>query len=129
MMDVINREDAEPFVAPDGAIIRELAASRNSCARQLSLAEAILPPGEALVEHFHRTSEELYYLLRGTGTVILDGEDRAVGPGDAVVIPTGCRHTLVNDGTEDIVLLACCAPEWRADDQVLLDEDTTAGGP
>ena len=67
-MEVINRNAVAAFVAPDGGIIRELAASRNSSARKQSLAEATIPVGGTVIEHFHKTTEEFYYILERNGT-------------------------------------------------------------
>jgi quercetin dioxygenase-like cupin family protein len=42
--------------------------------------------------HYHRRSTELYYVLDGSGTVILDGEKYAVSKGSLVHIPPGVVH-------------------------------------
>ena len=97
-MDVINRNAVAAFMGPDGAIIRELAASRNSAARKQSLAEATIPVGGTVTEHFHRSTEEFYYILSGTGLMNIEGEEREVGPGDTVIIVPGQRHKIANSG-------------------------------
>jgi mannose-6-phosphate isomerase-like protein (cupin superfamily) len=119
-MEVINRNAVSAFVGPDGGIIRELAASRNSSARKQSLAEATIPVGETVTEHYHKITEEFYYILDGTGLMKIEGEEREVGPGDTVIIVPGQRHKIANNGKIPLVLLACCSPEWTAEDQVLV---------
>ena len=126
-MEVINRNAVEAFVGPDGSIIRELAASRNSSARKQSLAEATIPVGRTVIEHFHKVTEEFYYILSGTGLMKIEDEVREVGPGDTVVILPGQRHKITNNGQTPLVLLACCSPEWTAEDQVLVE--TALGTP
>ena len=120
-MDVINRNAVAGFMGPDGAIIRELAASRNSAARKQSLAEATIPVGGTVTEHFHRSTEEFYYILNGTGLMKIEGEEREVGPGDTVIIVPGQRHKITNNGQIPLVLLACCSPEWTAEDNILVE--------
>lgn len=120
-MEVINRNEVAAFVGPDGGIIRELAASRNSSAQKQSLAEATIPVGGAVVEHFHKTTEEFYYILTGTGLMKIEDDVREVGPGDTVIILPGQRHKITNNGRVPLVLLACCSPEWSAEDQVLVE--------
>lgn len=44
--------------------------------------------------HFHREYDEVYYLLAGTGEIILCGETHALRPGAVVVIPRGVEHSL-----------------------------------
>src|SRR5260221_11168067 len=110
-MEVINRNAVAAFVAPDGGIIRELAGSRNSSGRKQSLAEATIPVGGTVREHFHKTTEEFYYILSGTGLMKIEDEVREVGPEDTIVIVAGQRHKITNNGQTPLVLLACCSPE------------------
>lgn len=42
--------------------------------------------------HYHKRSTELYYVLDGSGTVSLDGEEHAVEKGSLVHIPPGVIH-------------------------------------
>ncbi len=93
-MDVIQRNDTIPFTPADGSQIRELLAYRNSSIRNQSLAEATLMPGRSTQEHYHPKAEEIYYILTGQGRMRLESEERLVGPGDAIAIPTGLRHKI-----------------------------------
>lgn len=43
--------------------------------------------------HYHRRSTELYYVLDGEGTVILDGVEQPVRRGSIVHIPPGVVHS------------------------------------
>jgi quercetin dioxygenase-like cupin family protein len=45
----------------------------------------------------------------------VDGETREVGPGDAILIPPGARHTL-RGGPDGARLLCSCAPPYRHED-------------
>jgi len=115
-MDVINRRDTVPFTTKDGSTIRELLAHRNSSIRRQSLAEARLDVGAATTPHHHAVTEEIYYILDGTAEMTLDGETRTVGPGDAIAIPPGGRHTIRNTGPQELVFLCTCAPGYEHDD-------------
>lgn len=42
--------------------------------------------------HYHKRSTELYYVLEGEGTVLLDGEEHLVHKGSLVHIPPGVVH-------------------------------------
>lgn len=53
-MKVVNRKDIAPFITLDNSIIREILAYRNSELKNLSLAEAIVPPGRETFLHFHK---------------------------------------------------------------------------
>jgi mannose-6-phosphate isomerase-like protein (cupin superfamily) len=118
-MDVVNHRDTTPFTTADGSTIRELLAHRNSAIRQQSLAEARLAPGRATVPHHHAVTEEIYYILTGSADMTLGEETRPVGPGDAIAIPPGMRHTIRNTGTDELVFLCTCAPGYEHADTFL----------
>ncbi|MFZ5828667.1 MAG: cupin domain-containing protein [Planctomycetota bacterium] len=42
--------------------------------------------------HFHKRSTELYYVLEGGGSVVLDGVEHPVSKGSLVHIPPGVVH-------------------------------------
>jgi len=119
-MDVQNLRQAEAFITKDGSEIRELLAHRNSCIRKQSLAEARVSPGAKTAAHFHRLTEEIYYIVEGTGTMMIDREQREVGPGDAIAIPPGMVHQILNSGADPLVFLCCCAPAYEHDDTVMV---------
>ena len=45
--------------------------------------------------HYHKIATELYYVLDGEGSVMLDGEEREVRKGSMVHIPPGVVHGAV----------------------------------
>ena len=119
-MDVKNLREVEAFTTKDGSEIRELLAYRNSAIRNQSLAEARVKPGQRTAAHYHPKTEEIYYILRGSGEMQIDKENLRVGPGDAIAIPPGTVHTILNSGEEELVFLCCCAPGYENDDTVLV---------
>jgi mannose-6-phosphate isomerase-like protein (cupin superfamily) len=119
-MEKVRLEQREPFITADGSSIRELVGIPSGNAAQLSVAEATVPPGGETVEHYHRTTEEVYVFISGEGRMRLGDEQTEVGAGDTVVIPPGMKHKLWNAGPGPLVLLCCCAPPYRDEDTVLL---------
>jgi mannose-6-phosphate isomerase-like protein (cupin superfamily) len=118
-MDIRNINEVAAFTTKDGSEIRELLAYRNSCIRNQSLAEARLAPGTGTTPHSHRETEEIYYILEGVGQMRVDQEVRQVGPGDAIAIPPGTSHLLLNTGNCTLKLLCCCSPPYEHDDTAL----------
>ena len=108
-MDVTSIAGAEPFTTKDGSTIRELQHTEAQ-----SLAEARLEPGRATERHYHARTEEIYFLLEGTGEMELDGERRRVEPGDAVLIPPGTWHQIT--AVDALRFLCCCAPPYSHED-------------
>jgi mannose-6-phosphate isomerase-like protein (cupin superfamily) len=104
-------DSAEPFATKDGSTIREL---HHTPAQ--SLAEATLEPDQATERHYHRRTEEIYLVTKGSGSLEVDGETRRVRPGDAILIPPGAWHTLENNGSSELRILCCCSPPYSHDD-------------
>ena len=113
-MTVQNLATQVPFTTKDGSTIRSLLDRTNAPVRQQSLAEARVPEGVATERHYHRASEEFYYVLGGSGKMHLDDEVRVVGPGDAILIPPGTWHFIAAES--DLLFLCCCAPPYSHDD-------------
>ena len=121
-MQIANLNRVEAFVTLDGSTIREVAGPAWTAARNQSLAEATVPPGGVTAEHYHRTTEELYFFTSGSGRMRLGDEEREVRAGDCVVIPPGARHKLWNPSADEpLVLLCCCAPAYSDEDTVITE--------
>jgi mannose-6-phosphate isomerase-like protein (cupin superfamily) len=59
--------------------------------------------------HFH-AFEEAYFLIRGSGEAVLEGEHFTVSAGDLVWVSTGCMHAWVNRGSEPLRFIELQAP-------------------
>lgn len=108
--------DVESIVTLDGSAVRELMHPAVHGNHAQSLAQASVAPGEKTRRHFHRRSEELYHVLKGSGMLHLDEEEIPVCEGHTVLIPPGTHHFLVNSGTEDLIFLCCCSPAYSDSD-------------
>ncbi len=122
-MDIQNLNRVASFTTKDGSEIRELLAHRNSCIRKQSLAEARLPVGATTTPHYHPQTEEIYYILEGTGCMRIGDEAKDVAVGDAIAIPPGETHQIENTGDKTLVFLCCCAPGYEHADTVLVEAD------
>ena len=121
-MEIVRREQREPFITADGASIRELAGIPSGNAANQSLAEAVVPPGGETTAHLHRLSEEIYLFTSGSGRMRLADEERSVQAGDCVVIAPGVEHKLWADDVAPLILLCVCAPAYSHEDTVLLED-------
>lgn len=83
----VRTGELQRFTTLDGSTVRELAHPRSSSVRAQSLAEAEVPAGGSTAEHFHRSSEEIYYFTHGAGVVRIGDREFEVFAGDLVVIP------------------------------------------
>jgi mannose-6-phosphate isomerase-like protein (cupin superfamily) len=123
-MIITNRQYARVINTGHGSEIRPLIDRTTSEITQCSLAEETLPPGCAVTPHRHRQIEEIYYIVSGRGLMTVGDETREVGPGDAVYIPRGNRHTLKNTGADPIKLILVCGPAFFYEDEIADGVDT-----
>jgi mannose-6-phosphate isomerase-like protein (cupin superfamily) len=117
-MIVINRERAAIINTPHGSEIRPLIDRTTSEIARCSLAEEVLPAGAAVGRHHHLETEEIYYILEGSGRMTVGDEVRDVAAGDAVFIPLKRAHTLENTGDEPMRLLLVCGPAYSYEDHL-----------
>jgi len=113
-MTILNIASNAPFITKDGSTIRSILDRANAPVQNQSLAEATVPAGTSTQRHCHRLSEEFYFILEGRGTMEINGDTRAVAPGDAILIPSGAWHTIT--ASEKLRFLCCCAPPYSHDD-------------
>jgi mannose-6-phosphate isomerase-like protein (cupin superfamily) len=56
--------------------------------------------------HYHEHTDEFYYVIRGTGKMILDDERIELHDGVVVYVPRGVRHKAVGK----LTILTVCIP-------------------
>lgn len=120
-MKVRSRNEAAQYQTKDTSLIREIAHPMYRVGKGQSLAEATLPPGAQTEAHFHPRTEELYYVLQGSGVIRIEDEEAELKVGDAVSIDPGLRHQIRTVGEIELVFLCCCTPAYSHEDTVLCD--------
>lgn len=124
----LARRSTDPdATAPDGSEIRLLIDDRHA-ARRASLVEVTLPAGQVSKPVWHRTVEEIWYILEGSGQVWrcppTSQPDSVlpvtVSPGDALTIPTGWRFQFSADAHGPLRFLCHTSPPWPGEDEAQL---------
>jgi uncharacterized cupin superfamily protein len=92
-------------IGPDDTGLRRKQLGAAAGGEQIGCSLYELPAGErAWPYHYHTGNEEALYVLDGTGTLRLGGEEHALSPGDYAAFPTGEEgaHRVVNDADETL---------------------------
>jgi quercetin dioxygenase-like cupin family protein len=63
-------------------------------------------PGQVLPRHRHAHEHEVFDVLAGTGTIWLNGQPVAAGPGASIFVPAGVEHGFENTGSDRWVIRA-----------------------
>lgn len=114
-----------PYTTLDGSHIRELMHPATHKNYNQSLAAADVPAGTTTHLHYHQTSEELYHILQGQGTMQLGHEHFPIQPGDTILIPPGTMHRVSACKRESLRILCCCSPPYAHEDTILLEKRRT----
>ncbi len=84
-------------------------------AKHCQLVVMHLQPNEDIGEEVH-TLDQFIRIERGNAKAILDGAESPLGDGDAVVIPAGTKHNIVNtSATDPVKLYTLYAPPEHRD--------------
>lgn len=113
-MTINPLSEQKPFTTKDGSTIRSILDLTNAPVSNQSLAEATVPVGRPTERHYHRLSEEFYFILEGEGLMEINGEEHPVKSGDAILIPPGTWHQIT--ATQTLRFLCCCAPPYSHED-------------
>ena len=98
---------------------------RQHGATSASAVKVTLPAGQVSRPVWHRTVEEVWYILEGRGQVWRCPPDTdpasvaaaTVTEGDALVIPTGWRFQFSASGEGPLRLLCVTVPPWPGEDE------------
>ena len=112
------KENKQPLETVSGEIVYELVgkAADDGINPNHSLARIVIPPGKSSSLHFHKVTEETYFILQGEGHMEINQQNFTLLPGQACLIEVEEIHRIKNDGEGDLVFLAFCAPAWVPED-------------
>lgn len=75
-----------------------------------------LKPNEEIGLEVHETTDQFFRIESGSGMVIINGEKHDVGDGDAIIVPAGAKHNVINtSSTTDLKLYTIYAPPHHKD--------------
>lgn len=86
-------------------------------AKHSQLVLMCLAPGEEIGEEVHPL-DQFIRLETGEGKAILDGVEHPLSAGDALVIPEGMRHNIINTGAKELKLYTVYSPPEHKDGTV-----------
>ncbi len=115
-------KDCSEITAGDGTRLRELLHPDREYPfdGRYSLAHVVLTPGEASQKHRLKT-DEVYYIVAGTGEMHVGQKLAMVEAGDAIDIPPNSVQWLENIGQTDLVFLCIVDPAWQAGDEEIIE--------
>ena len=86
--------------------------------KNIQLVLMTLKPGEEIGEEVHASTDQFFRVEEGKGEVRINGEPTKINGGDAVLVPAGARHNIVNTGGDRLRLYTLYAPPEHRDGTV-----------
>jgi mannose-6-phosphate isomerase-like protein (cupin superfamily) len=83
--------------------------------KNLQLVLMSLKPGEEIGEEVHEDRDQFFRIEQGKGEVRIDGKASKIEEDDAVVVPAGARHNIVNTGDKPLRLYTLYGPPEHRD--------------
>jgi quercetin dioxygenase-like cupin family protein len=72
-------------------------------------------PGQDFKAHYHEVMEENFFVLEGTVTIVVDGKEHILNPGQFIHIEPGEVHYVINKSSAAVRMTACLAPFKEGD--------------
>jgi quercetin dioxygenase-like cupin family protein len=115
-MERVSGADVESTEVVDGVHLSQLAAGT-----EMSVLHYRIEPGAVVPEHSH-PHEQTGYLMRGSLTFRIDGEEIVATAGDSYAIPGEEPHEVANRGEEtaegvDVFSPPRLTPNWGPGDE------------
>jgi mannose-6-phosphate isomerase-like protein (cupin superfamily) len=107
--NINDREVLDTTYLAHGGAVAQMILDRRVLKEIGFFAIARLEPGRGIEPHID-PMEEIYFIMNGDGEMNVDEKTRSVVPGDAIWIPAGSMHGLLNTGEEDCVILVVASP-------------------
>ncbi len=109
-MEFIKKENIVELSNP-GVISRQLLNPENSASERVTITEVHLEPNAEQPRHTHEFSEQIWYAVKGTGTLLLaDNKEMAFNVGDVVRFADKEVHGLKNNGESEFVYISVTSP-------------------
>lgn len=75
-----------------------------------------LRPGEEIGMETHQDNDQFFRVEKGRGSCLIDGNAYELRDGDAVVVPRGAQHNIINvSGEEELKLYTIYSPPHHKD--------------
>jgi uncharacterized cupin superfamily protein len=81
----------------------------------LGLALRVLEPGAAMSIYHWETEQEDFLVLAGTPMLVVEGQERQLGPWDFVHCPPGANHVFVGAGDGPSLIVSASSRQFQKD--------------
>ena len=119
-------EGAKPLIIPLSSVLSKNPPAKGEAFKVMPVAQGrdasvtVVRAAGELPPHYHESREEVVYVVRGGGTMLLGNEKRPVKAGDILHIPRRVPHGFVNGAKRETVVVSVMAPPFDGKDRIFL---------
>lgn len=84
-------------------------------AHHLQLVLMSLERGEEIGAETHKSRDQFFRIEKGKGKIVIDGTAHKVRAGDAMIVPAGAAHNLINTGRKRLKVYTIYGPPNHRD--------------
>ena len=84
-------------------------------AKHCQLVLMALPVGGEIGAEIHDENDQFFRFEAGEGKVVIDDNEYLVKDGDAIIVPAGANHNVINTGDEPLKLYTIYSPAHHKD--------------
>ena len=81
----------------------------------LSVKQEMMPAGTSEQLHYHEKSQQFFFILAGTATLEIEGNQIEVRTHEGLQVLAGEKHRIINNGKTDLEFILCSQPSISND--------------
>lgn len=81
----------------------------------LSVKQERMPAGTAEALHFHEHAQQFFFILKGTASFEVEGEEIIINENEGLHIAAGKKHRISNKTTTDLEFILSSQPSTQGD--------------
>jgi mannose-6-phosphate isomerase-like protein (cupin superfamily) len=86
--------------------------------KHLQLVLMALQPGEEIGEEVHPDRDQFFRVEKGGGEIMIDGNVTPIKSDNAMIVPAGARHNVLNTGDTPLLMYTLYGPPGHKDGTV-----------
>lgn len=126
--NIININDGKVLTDPRYGSVIALDVPGSAPLHKIDLAVASVFPNAVSPAHYHKQTEEIYFITEGDAQMIIDGVTTPIEPGDCIRIPTYTVHS-IRAGSEGVKFVVVTSPPYTDGDDHEVDDTATVERP
>ncbi len=107
---VVNIKDIESVTLTESVRVRRLITKSRENSDKIMFGVVFVEPSNKPIEWKYNIEDEVYFILKGKVTIYCDDRKIEAKEGDAIYLPAGEKHKLINEEIETATIAYALSP-------------------